>query len=258
MLWLLVVIAAAVLLRGYMAKEDNFQETEIIATEPEGTENKTVAAFAKANGLQYSQYPQSLVELLERNPETVDFVLEYPQEYGKDHDVDMDMYADSDAVPLFLQWDQRWGYIDYGDDVAGITGCGPVCLSMAAYYVTEDEAMSPDRIIRFALDNGYYEPGIGSAWTLISEGGELLGLDVTEIPLDEERIFSNLEVDNPIICAMGPGDFTSSGHFIVMVGCEDGLIRINDPNSIQNFQKLWEYAQIKDQIENLWVIREGW
>ena len=37
-----------------------------------------VKAFAEENGLFFAQYPRSLVELLERNPETEEFVLQYP------------------------------------------------------------------------------------------------------------------------------------------------------------------------------------
>ena len=62
-------------------------------------------------------------------------------------------------------------------------------------------------------------------------------------------------VDNPIICSMRAGDFTTTGHYIVLVGCEDGLIRVNDPNSHANSEKLWSYEQIESQIRNLWVIR---
>ena len=59
-----------------------------------------------------------------------------------------------------------------------------------------------------------------------------------------------------MICVMGPGDFTATGHFIVMTGLKDGLICVNDPNSRANSQKLWDFDQISDQIRNLWVIRK--
>ena len=78
---------------------------------------------------------------------------------------------------------------------------------------------------------------------------------MTEIPLVEKRIFDNLEAGNPIICAMGKGDFTTSGHYIVLVGTENGLIRVNDPNSYENSETLWSYEQIEGQIRNLWVIQ---
>ena len=217
----------------------------------------TVRAYAKEHQISFKRYPESIIALLDRNPETETFVLEYPIKKDDDIQVDLSSYKGSEDVPLFLQWDQQWGYIEYGSDVAGLTACGPVCLSMAAWYLTEDDAFSPDKMIQFALDNGYYSPGNGSSWTLISEGGVKLGFDVTEIPLVESRIIKNLEVDNPIICAMGPGDFTTSGHYIVLVGYEDGMIRINDPNSIANSQKLWSYEQIEGQIRNLWVIRKS-
>ena len=107
----------------------------------------------------------------------------------------------------------------------------------------------------FAEENGYCVPGDGTSWTLFSEGAVSLGFDVTEIPLDMDRIFENLEVGNPIVCAMGPGDFTSEGHFVVMVAVEDGFLRIHDPNSIANSSTLWDYGKLQSQIENLWVIR---
>lgn len=217
--------------------------------------NSTVLAFAQAHHLDYDIYPESLIDLLKRNPETEAFVLNYPLEYDKEHLVDLSEYENSEGVPLFMQWDQRWGYTTYGNDVAGLTACGPVCLSMAAYYLTGDDAFSPDKMISFAIDNGYCTTGSGSSWTLISEGGVKLGFDVTEIPLDEARIISNLEVNNPIICVMGPGDFTTTGHYIVLSGYKNGMIRVNDPNSKANSAKLWAYEEIKDQIRNLWVIR---
>lgn len=216
-----------------------------------------LAAFAEANDLEISDYPESMVALLERNPETLDFVLHYPLEYGKEREIDLSDDENSQSVPLFMQWDRRWGYIDYGSDVAGITGCGPVCLAMAGYSLTGDEeTFRPDKVIAFALEGGYCEPGSGTSWTLISEGGVKLGLDVTELPLDKSRIIRNLEVDNPIICVMGPGAFTTDGHYIVLTGLEDGKFKVNDPNSRANSGRLWRYEEIQDQIQNLWAIRK--
>ena len=71
-----------------------------------------------------------------------------------------------------------------------------------------------------ALQN--YENGSGSKWTLMSQGAQQLGLNVRELSLDEERMAENLEAGHPIICILGPGDFTDSGHFIVLTGYRDG------------------------------------
>ena len=221
-----------------------------------GEADRIIAAFAAENGLELSDYPAELRALLERNPETEEFVLRYPLDQDKAVEVDLSAYEHTDGVPLFLQWDAQWGYLEYGGKPAALTGCGPVCLSMAAYSLTGDEAYSPDKMLEFADENGYYSPGSGSSWTLISKGGVKLGFDVTEIPLVKKRIFDNLEAGNPIICAMGKGDFTTSGHFIVLVGTQDGLLRVNDPNSRANSQKLWKFEDIESQFRNLWVIRK--
>lgn len=242
------------------------QETDPVqtdsATQPSPPDTRswaerTVAAFADYSGIAYNSYPRSMIELLEKNPETRTFVLEYPFEHNKEHTVDMAEYAGSESVPLFLQWDKRWGYIRYGADVAGITACGPVCLSMVAYYLTGDENMSPDKMIQFSIDNGHCVPGNGSAWTLISKGAKDLGLNVKELPLVEGLVRKELEAGNPVICVMGPGVFTTTGHFIVLTGYEDGKFRVNDPNSVERSNKLWSFYEFGDQIRNLWAISAG-
>lgn len=251
---ILIVICAAALvfLLGARQAAKVYRDVSFDWAARSEAEHK-VKDYADEMGISYSEYPESLIELLERNPETESFVLNYP--FREETEIELSQYDLSEGVPLFMQWDTRWGYIKYGSDVAGITGCGPTCLAMAGYYVTGDEKFSPDRMYEFASRNGYYERGYGSSWTLISEGGVKLGLDVTEIPLVKKRITDNLEVGNPIICSMGPGAFTDSGHYIVLVGYEDGMIRVNDPNSYENSEKLWTYEEIEDQIRNLWVIR---
>lgn len=218
-------------------------------------DNVVIAAFAQEQGLPTSAWPKELVELLKKNPDAEEFVLQYPLKKDKTFEIDLTNQEYSDIVPLFFQWDERWGYTQYGDNVMGLTGCGPTCLSMVCVYLLNDGAYHPRYIADFAEENGYCVPGSGSAWTLISEGGETLGLDVTEIPLDEDRILRNLKVGNPVICIMGPGDFTTTGHFIVLTGYEDGKIRVNDPNSRVRSEELWAYEDIKGQIRNLWVCR---
>ena len=252
---ILTICILMVLLIGLLAAEPLikiYREISFYWTERTETE-LAVKAYAEEHGAYFSDYPESLIQLLERNPETETFVLEYP--FYEKQEYDLSEYENSETVPLFLQWDQRWGYEKYGSDVIGITGCGPTCLAMVGYYLTGNDDFTPEKIARYAEVNGYYASGYGSSWTLFSEGGVNLGLDVTEIPLVEKRMKDNLEVGNPIICAMGKGDFTTTGHYIVIVGLQDGMFVVNDPNSVENSNQLWSYEQIESQIRNLWVIR---
>ena len=147
------------------------------ATEAE----RTVKTYADEQGIPYSSYPESLIQLLDRNPETKDFVLNYP--FHVEADYDLSETDRSRGVPLFLQWDTRWGYEKYGSNMMAITGCGPTCVAMVGYYLTGDaKTYDPAVVAAFSEKNGYYASGYGSSWTLISEGAVKLGLDVTEIP----------------------------------------------------------------------------
>ena len=210
-----------------------------------------VHAYADMEEIPYGKYPKDLIALLDTSPEARDFVLDYP--FREDTSLDLSAYQ-RDAVPLFLQWDPMWGYEDYGSSYLAVTGCGPTCLAMAGYYLTGDEEMNPLAVAEFAEDNGYYAKGYGSSWTLISEGAEKLGLKATELPLVKKKITNALEAGNPVILALGKGDFTSSGHYIVLTGLEDGAFTVNDPNSRERSEKLWTYEQLEKQIRNIWSI----
>lgn len=213
----------------------------------------TVKNYADDHGVSYGAYPQSLIDLYIRNPETEEFVLNYP--FRQEETVDLSAW-DTDEVPLFLQWDPMWGYQRYGSDYLAITGCGPTCLAMVGYYLTGEERFTPDQVAAFAQDNGYYQTGYGSSWKLISQGCGELGLKATELPLVKKKIVSALESGAPIILAMGPGDFTTTGHYIVLTGVAEGKFTVNDPNSRINSQILWAYEDIESQIRNIWKIEK--
>lgn len=241
----------------YGALRDGYdQAADALQSVFEASENgESLAAFAKENGLSMADYPKELIELFGKNPETKDYVFNYPLRKDEKQEIDLSSVLEEDGVPLLMQWDSRWGYEEYAGGMMGLTGCGPTCLSMVAIHLKDDPSYDPRYIKEFSEKNGYDVEGSGSSWTLMSEGGKKLGFDVTEIPLDKYRIIRNLEVGNPIICVMGPGDFTETGHFIVMKGYEEGKVSINDPNSIERSNKLWELDEIMGQIKNLWVFR---
>lgn len=200
------------------------------------------------------EYPAEMVELVQRNEETIDYVYDYPQRKDEMASVDLSAEASGGSVPLLMQWDPRWGYLPYGDGLIGYTGCGPVSLSMAALYLTGDARWTPAEVARIATEYGYCVPGDGTSWTLIGEGSELLGLHAEELPLMESVMREELEKGHPIIVVVGPGDFTDVGHYMVIVGCDESGFQLNDPNSRANSERTWSYEVLSPQIENLWAL----
>lgn len=198
----------------------------------------------------------TLRELVENNPETVGFVRNYQEKKDAPPAEDIGEVT-AGVIPHLLQWDERWGYQIYGDNMIAVNGCGPTVISMVAAGLTGDNTITPYRVAKFAEENGYYEGEAGTSWSLMTEGAQQFGIYGEEMGLDENGIFSALESGNPIICSVRPGDFTTTGHFIVLVGTEDGKIRVNDPNSVKRSEKLWDYETLYPQINNLWVYTAG-
>lgn len=237
--------------------EPTTEVTEPQETQPqETTAADVIAAFAAQNGLTMDDYPEKLIQLLERNPETEEYVLNYPLEYGKDHKIDISGYANYEGVPLFIQWDKQWGYLDYAGNQAGLSACGPTCLSMVLYHFTRDASMTPAYVMEFAEANGHGLKDSGTQWSLFGEGAGDLGLTVKELTSEQmqsaEKIAQVLDSGKLIVANVGPGVFTEFGHYIVFTGCEDGKFRVNDPNSYIRSEKLWEFEEFADQLKMMW------
>ena len=219
-------------------------------------ENK-ITAFAAQHGYTLADYPEKIIDLLARKPETEEYVLNYPLEYGKPHAIDISGHANDEGVPLFIQWDKQWGYLDYTGSVAGLAACGPTCMSMIMYHFTRDPMYTPAYMMKFAESNpSWAVKGYGTQWAFFKEGGKALGLDVKELNSDqmksEKQIAKVLESGRIIVMNVKPGIFTTVGHYMLVVGYEDGKFRVNDPNSPTNSETLWEFEQFSDQIRMMW------
>ena len=215
--------------------------------------------FAAEHGFTLEDYPEKILELYERNEEAREYCMNYPLEYGKDHEIDISGYADYEGVPLFIQWDKQWGYKDYIGSVGGLSACGPTCLSMITYYFTRDPEMTPAYMMDFAEENGYGLKGSGTQWSLFKEGGKKLGLDMVELTSEqmksEKQIAKVLESGRIIVMNVKPGVFTTVGHYMLVVGYEDGKFKLNDPNSPANSEKLWEFDEFDQDIKIMWAFK---
>ncbi len=205
----------------------------------------------------YSQYPKNLLAALANNPEMADFAVGYTNG-EKIAAGELTSLEKKQDCPLFLQWDPRWGYQPYGTDNIGLAGCGPTCMSMVLFYLTRDEKLTPDRIAAYSMENGYYVEGTGTAWALMEDISNLYNINVTKPRMSERAMKSVLDNGGIIICAMGEGDFTVSGHFIVIYGYDAKGFKVNDPNCVARSSKRWTFDELEPQVKNIWGYEKKW
>ena len=220
-----------------------------------GKGEETGSLILPEDPLYADEYGERLAELLEKNQEAEDYVKCYPdREKYMSQPIDLTEDLKDGDVPLLMQWDKRWGYNAYGSNMIGLAGCGPVCLTMAYLHFTGDTSMTPREMAAFVDDNGYYEENAGTKWTLWTEGVGKLGLSGRELPLDQSVMEQALDDGCVVVCSMGPGDFTTDGHFILIRGYDENGFYVNDPNRRSNSDRQWDFETLRGQIRNLWSL----
>lgn len=213
-----------------------------------GIDNSVIMEIVNNSSL----YPDKMLIALANNPEMAGFVAGYLNQQSNIAG-SLTEAEKNESFPLFWQWDPRWGYEEYGSDsTVGISGCGPTCMSMILFYLTRDELLTPDRIAAYAMANGYYVEGTGTAWALMEDIPQLYVINVSKPRNTERAIKAELDKGRIIICAMTKGDFTTSGHFVVIYGYDDEGFKVNDPNCVARSRKSWSFDEIGGQINSLW------
>lgn len=200
------------------------------------------------------EYPEFLLEALSKNTELIDYVLDYNDNNGKVLSNDIGNVKKGD-YPLLLQYDKRWGYAYYGEYNLAISGCGPTTIAMVIAGLTGRNDVTPYTVAKYAMENNYYSES-GTKWTLMNEGIKHFGIKSRELSNSKKLISKELEKGHPIICSMKPGIFTTTGHFIAIVGIKDNKFIVHDPNSKKKSKGLWSYEEIKAEIRNIWVFEK--
>lgn len=202
-------------------------------------------------------YPERLLEDVVRNPEMLDYTINYPNMVNKTYtdviDITSDVQNQTYGMPYFIQWDSRWGYYPYSSGVIGISGCGPTCLSMVYVHLTGDTTWNPLKMAKYSTEKGYVTVGVGTSWSLMTTGAQNIGLQSEKIANNESIMISHLLQGHPLIASMGPGIFTDRGHFIVFRKYENGMFYVNDPFCVAHTNKAWSYSEFASQIKSVWA-----
>lgn len=163
-------------------------------------------------------------------------------------------YVDSE-IPLFIQWDKRWGNYSYGrSGTIGSSGCGPTSLAMVIVGLNKDTTVNPKVVADWSYANGHRVEGVGTAWSLFPAGARKWGFNCEELSVSVSQISQKLREGKVLIASMGPGHFTRGGHFIVLRGItESGKILVNDPNSREKSNQEWSASLVVSEAKGAWA-----
>lgn len=157
------------------------------------------------------------------------------------------------TVPHLYQTDPAWADEPYAGGTVRENGCGPTCLAMVYIALTGKTDRDPARMAAFSETGGYTVNGM-TEWALMTEGAAQLGLSSRELPADANALTAALEGGEPVICAVRPGDFTTTGHFIVLAEInDDGDLIVHDPNSEERSMQTWDVERVLSQCSNIWA-----
>lgn len=150
----------------------------------------------------------------------------------------------------YFQTDYNESY-GYGTTIAS-SGCGPTSMAMVLTYL-KGESIDPVETANWSLNNGHRVKNNGTAWSFFNAIAEDYGVNSTQMGVSSSNIISNLEDGNMVIMSMGPGHFTSGGHYIVLTGInDDGTINVADPNSESKSNQTWDINVFLNEGKQMW------
>lgn len=168
----------------------------------------------------------------------------------------------------YLQTDPRWANVDYSatgeKTTIGKSGCGPSCMAMIlATYI--DAGITPKTTCAWALASGFKAVNSGTYYSYFVPCGAKYGLKVTRINTGNiygsinantyhKKALEAIEAGNFVICCMGKGNWTSSGHYILWYGMEGNQVLINDPNSTKASRTKADLSLLQKQVKYYFIV----
>lgn len=154
------------------------------------------------------------------------------------------------TLTYYNQTDPLWADSMYGgeDSIRGYA-CGPTALAMIVSSFTE-QTLTPLDMAYWADSMNYRVPGSGSRHSLIMEGAAAFGLHAE--PLQSytvDSVKASLNSGHILVALMGPGHFTTSGHFIIITDYwANDQVTVADPASAENSLVPWDISLILNEL----------
>ena len=167
----------------------------------------------------------------------------------------------------YKQNDSKWGGLYYAVDGEKSTiksaGCGPTSLAdvLAAIVSTY---IDPVTLSAWARYHNYKVKNSGTSYSFFEPCAKAYGVTVRRLNTTNvygipwsgthDKARAELQKGNWLIACMGKGNWTSSGHYIVVYGYKDGYVYINDPASTKASRAKNTWDLFKSQVKYYWAV----
>lgn len=197
---------------------------------------------------------RKLLKLAATEPDAVSFVRGYVDNYPQESGQPYTEAVTVGDVPRLYQWDSRWGYTVYSSATFALTGCCPTSLSMVYMGLTGDTSLTPYEMGQRARSGGYEDVYAGTDAAFLEHEAASCGLSCEAVDVDADAVRTRLEQGYVLICNVGEGDFTESGHYLVVCGLdESGDLVVNDPFSAVRSEQSWDVDTVVSQAKAFWA-----
>lgn len=166
----------------------------------------------------------------------------------------------------YLQIDPRWKKKDYSakgeSTTIGASGCGPTAAAMLIETLT-GKTFTPEDACKWSLQHGYKAVKQGTYYSYFVPQFAYFGIHCYQLSWENtyhkpnssvhDKALALLKQGYYLIALMKKGNWTSSGHFVV-VWWADGKVYINDPASTKATRVEGNMNTFRNEAAYYWVI----
>lgn len=135
----------------------------------------------------------------------------------------------------YKQYDSKWGskmYSSTGKKTQTVktSGCGPTAAANVVATL-KDKSVTPWTLCELYLKKGYRTANNGTAWAAMKWTAQKYGFSKFIQTSSLSTLKACLDAGGYVVCSMGPGYWTSAGHYITAWKYDKSYIYCNDPAS---------------------------
>ena len=167
----------------------------------------------------------------------------------------------------YKQNDSKWGGLSYAVDGEKSTiksaGCGPTSLADVLATIVSPY-IDPVTLAAWARYHNYKVKNSGTSYSFFEPCAKAYGVKVSRLNTSNvysipwngvhDKALAELQKGNWLIACMGKGNWTSSGHYVVAYGYENGYVYINDPASTKASRAKNTWELFKSQVKYYWAV----